>query len=456
MSYYRSYFDKNNTIIKDSQVNTAKNPTTEIFYGSGFSKFIFKVDFTDLIQKVVDGSFVVTPQTKHYLNLTNTIFGDETFLGAKRGTGRERATSFDLIIFKVPEDWDEGIGFDYEDSGYDYTTGNKTFNERPSNWFNKNSIDEWTQSGIYSTNPVIIDTIHFDNGNENLRSDITNYVNSIINGALDYGLGIAFASHFEGMNVSVDKSTAFFTKYTQTFFEPFVESVFDDRILDDRLNFIEKTDQNLYLYVNKETNFYDLDILPTVDILDSTKTPIVGLTGLLTEKIRKGVYKVTFGIDGLCDGKRFFYDVWKGVKVDGNSIGNITQKFVPKPYSSKFSIGENQTEVNKYVVQFSGIKQNEKIKSGEVRKVTTIFKSMNLSTNELFDQSYYRVFVKEGHTNVNVFDWTPMDVTSENSFMLDTSYLIPREYYLEIKGNKHNQEIFYENQIKFEIISERI
>ena len=148
--------------------------------------------------------------------------------------------------------------------------------------------------------------------------------------------------------------------------------------------------------------------------------------------------------------------MWKGVSVDGNSIGDITQKFVPKPYSSKFSIGENQTEVNKYVVQFSGIKQNEKIKSGEVRKVTTIFKSMNLSTNELFDQSYYRVFVKEGHTNVNVFDWTPMDVTSENSFMLDTSYLIPREYYLEIKGNKHNQEIFYENQIKFEIISERI
>jgi hypothetical protein len=52
MSYFRSYFEKNNTIIKNSQVNTAKNPTTEIFYGSGFSKFLFKVDFTDLISKV--------------------------------------------------------------------------------------------------------------------------------------------------------------------------------------------------------------------------------------------------------------------------------------------------------------------------------------------------------------------------------------------------------------------
>ena len=34
MSYFRSYFEKNNTILKNSYVNTAKNPTTEIFYGS--------------------------------------------------------------------------------------------------------------------------------------------------------------------------------------------------------------------------------------------------------------------------------------------------------------------------------------------------------------------------------------------------------------------------------------
>lgn len=83
MSYFRSYFEKNNTIIKNSQVNTAKNPTTEIFYGSGFSKFLFKVDFTDLISKVNSGEHVVNSDTTHTLHLTNTIFGDETFLGAK-------------------------------------------------------------------------------------------------------------------------------------------------------------------------------------------------------------------------------------------------------------------------------------------------------------------------------------------------------------------------------------
>ena len=111
MSYYRSYFEKNNTVIKNSQTNTAKNPTTEIFYGSGFSKFIFKVDFTSLTERVVGGDYVIDNNSTHKLHLTNTIFGDETFLGAKRGTGRERTTSFSLIIFKLTESWDEGVGF---------------------------------------------------------------------------------------------------------------------------------------------------------------------------------------------------------------------------------------------------------------------------------------------------------------------------------------------------------
>jgi hypothetical protein len=457
MSYYRSYFEKNNTILKGMKVNTAKNPSTEIFYGSGFSKFIFKIDLNGLKEKVSNGDYVLDNTTKHVLHMTNTIFGDETFLGAKRGTGRERTTSFKLVIFKVTQYWDEGAGFDYEDSGYDYTTGNNTFDIRPSNWFMRTTLDTWGAEGIYSNNPIVIATQNFDNGNENLEVDITPHINDVLTGTtIDQGLGIAFDPLYEDLTSEVDQSVAFFSKYTQTFFEPYLETKFEDRIVDDRENFIEKTDQNLFLYVNKETNFFDLDTLPAVDILDSTKTPISGLTDLTVTKVRKGVYRVTFGIDGLvCDGKKFFYDVWKGISVENNSFPNITQKFVPKPYSSKFSIGENQTEVNKYVVQYKGIKQNEKIKSGETRKVSVNFRTITKSTNVLFDEVFYRIYIKEGHTNVNVFDWTYLDVTNENSFMLDTSILIPREYYLEIKGVKHNEEIFYPNEIKFEIVSEK-
>jgi hypothetical protein len=457
MSYFRSYFEKNNTIIKDSLVNTAKNPTTEIFYGSGFSKFIFKVNFDDLQTKIDDGYLVINDNTKHYLKLTNCIFGDETFLGAERGTGRQRTNSFDLIVFKISEFWDEGLGFDYEDDVYDFTMGNKTFDERPSNYSNRTTLNTWTIDGIYDTSPVIIDTIHFDNGNENIDVDITDYVNGILmSGDTNHGLGIAFSVDYQDIESEIDQSVSFFTKYTQTFFEPFVESVFEDTIIDNRFDFVENFDQNLYLYVTKGTNFYDLDSEPIVDIYDSTNTPIIGLTGITTTKVRKGVYKVTFGITGItCDGKKFFYDKWKGLEIDGVQISDVTQKFIPKPFTSKYTIGSNQTELERYSIQFSGIKQNEKIKRGELRKIVVYFKSINYPKTQLFNEVYYRMFIKEGRTDVIVHDWTKIDVTNENSFTLDTSIYIPREYYIELKGKTHSEEIFYDEYIKFEILSEK-
>jgi hypothetical protein len=458
MSYFRSYFEKNNTIVKNSQVNTAKNPTTDIFYGKSFSKFIFKLDFTDLQNKIDNGDLVINNNTKHYLKMTNTIFGDETFLGAPRGNGKERTNSFDLILFKVPQFWDEGLGFDYEDEEFDFTVGNLTFDERPSNWYNRTTLNGWTTPGIYSTSPDVIQTIHFDNGNENINADITTYVNSIIvSGETNYGLGLAFSNDYQDFESEVDRSVAFFSKYTQTFFEPFVESVFDDRIEDDRNNFIEKLNQSLFLYVTKgASNFYDLDSLPTVDILDSNNTPITGLTNLTTTKIRKGVYKVSFGIDGIvCDGKKFFYDKWKNIEIDGVSLNDVTQKFIPKPYTSSLSIGSNPTNYDRYAIQFYGVKQNEKIKRGELRKIVVNFKSIQNKINILLDEVYYRIFIKEGKTEVTVHDWTLLDKTNENSFILDTSIYIPREYWVEIKAKINSDEIFYEEYIKFEIVSEK-
>jgi hypothetical protein len=456
MSYFRSYFEKNNTLIKDSQVNTAKNPTTELFWGSGFSKFIFKVDLSELTDKVTNGDLVVNSDTKHKLKMTNTIFGDEGLRGQNRSTGRQRATSFDLIVFKINESWDEGLGFDYDES-FDFTIGNKTFDKRPSNWFHRTTIDEWTTNGVYAGSPTIVATQHFDNGDENLDVDITDYINGIlVSGNTNNGLGIAFSVVFQDITSEIDQSVAFFTKYTQTFFEPFVESVFADTIEDNRHNFVEKMNQNLYLHITKGTNSYDLDELPIVDIVDASNNVVPGLGNLTTTKIKKGVYKVTFGIDGVtCDGKRFYYDKWKNLSLDGVDISDVSQKFIPKPYTALFTVGENQTELERYSIQFFGIKQGEKIKRGELRKVVVKFRSINVPKTQLFDKVYYRMFIKEGHTDVIVNDWTQLDVTNENSFTFNTSYLIPREYSIEIKGLTHSEEIFYNEPIKFEILSEK-
>jgi len=457
MSYHRSYFSKNNTIIKNSQVNTAKNPNTEIFYGSGFSKFIFQVDLTNLQNKINNGDLVLNENTKHYLHLTNTIFGDESLLGQLRGTQRQRTTSFDLLLFRIPEYWDEGVGFDYEEV-YDYTTGNVTFDVRPSNWEMRTSLSGWTVPGIYSgATYVEIDEIHFDNGNENIHVDVTNFINGILSGStINNGMGLAFTPAYEEVTSDNDQSVAFFTKYTQTFFEPYIETVFDDCIDDNRENFFIDTNRNLYLYVNYMGNAFDLDDLPTVDILNNLNVSITGLTGLTTTKIVKGVYKVTFKLSGqLCDGKRFYYDKWCNLKISGTTLSCITQKFVPKPFASFFEIGTNQTEINRYAIQYFGVKLNEKIKRGEKRKIVVTFRSINQSKSVLFNEVFYRIYIKEGKTQVNVFDWTKLDRTNENSFILDTGFMIPREYWIEIKARIQSEDIFYKDDIKFEIISEK-
>jgi len=462
MSYFRSYFEKNNTIIKNSQANTAKNPTTEIFYGSAFSKFLFKVDFTDLKNKVNSGELVVDTNTRHTLHLTNTIFGDEGQKGLNRTTGRDRTSSFDLIVFGLGQYWDEGLGYDYTDSSYDFVNGNRTFDERPSNWFYRTTLNQWSVAGVFHDSPTIIsgytgNKIHMDNGNENIDFDITPYVNGIISGDTNHGLGLSFAVVYQYLTPDRDQSVAFFTKYTQTFFEPYVNSHFEDTIMDNRDNFVEKIEQNLYLYVTKGTNFYNLDSTPTVDILDSNGSVITGLSGLTTTLIRKGVYKVTFTITTPeCDGKKFFTDHWKGVILDGNTIsGGVRQKFIPKPYTAGFTIGENQTELQRYAIQFFGIKQNEKIVSGEIRKVVITFKSIDVPKTVLLDEVYYRIYIEEGTTQVIVHDWTLLDKTNENSFQLDSSYLIPRQYFLQIKGKTHTEEIYYKESINFEIVSEK-
>jgi hypothetical protein len=197
--------------------------------------------------------------------------------------------------------------------------------------------------------------------------------------------------------------------------------------------------------------------MPRVDILDSNGNPIIGLEDvILVSQVKKGVYKVTFGIDGiLCDGKKFFYDNWTNLSIDGVELSDIRQKFIPKPFTTQYTIGENQTELQRYKIQYFGIKQGEKIKRGDIRKVIVTFKSLDVPKSVLFDEVYYRLYIKEGTTDVVVHDWTLLDKTNENSFYFNTSNYIPREYYLEIKAKTHTEEIYYNDSIKFEILSEK-
>ena len=258
MSINNSYFSKNNTIISNSLTNTGRNPVTELFYGSlaasqypnGFSRFIFDLDLTLLQEKVTDGtiSSTCTDSMVHTLRMINTSTFNLEELNTTTSQSRLRATSFDLVLFRIPSNqlWDEGVGYDFADLIYDYSNSDRNFSTRPSNWIQTTTLSGWTEQGIYNNRNTgtvpysaltIVDTQHFQFGNENVSFNMTSEINNILTGALSgvTGWGIAYLPQIENLTGLTDNyEVQFFTRHTQTFYEPFLETNYNDIIDDDR------------------------------------------------------------------------------------------------------------------------------------------------------------------------------------------------------------------------------
>jgi hypothetical protein len=399
--------------------------------------------------------------------VNTSTFND--YLNTSTSQGRQRATSFDLVLFRIPSPqlWDEGVGYDFADLLYEITN-DKNYSVRPTNWFQRTTLDNWTQQGIYDntgngvvnySDLTILDVQHFEFGNENISFDMSNEINSILDGTLTNvsGWGIAFKPQLENLTgLTENYEVQFFTRHTQTFYEPYLETSYDDIIEDDRNLFTLGKTNKLYLYVYDDGNPANLDSNPTVTISDSTGTPIFGLTSLSTCKKTKGVYEVTIppliGYKTPCT----FFDKWGGLYLNGFPLSDIQNEFTIYPTKNSIQIGSTSSADPKlYGFDFYGLKQDEKIYNTDIRKVGVIIKQA-FSTQKLLQKvdAYYRIYVREGQTEVEVQDWTKINRTpNEYYFIFDTRDKIPNEYYVDMKVISSGEINTYKKQIKFQIVN---
>jgi len=489
MSINNSYFSRNNTLISNSFVNTGRNPVMELFYGEGslvnpigYTRFIFDLDLTLLKEKVAQGiiSTGCTTNMKHTLRMTNTSYFDKEYLNGTTSQGRLRATSFDLILFRIPyvnldpdqpQNWDEGVGYDY----YDVITGipnDKNYSDRPSNWYQTTTIGVWEQPGIYSnTNSItgngvnysaltIVDTQHFEFGDENIEFDMTNEINDLLQGGIPncVGWGIAYVPQVENLSGTTGTySVGFFTRHTQTFYEPFLETTYDDLIEDDRNSFSLGKANKLYLYIYEDGDFKNLDRPPLVTISDASGDPIAGLINLTACTKTKGVYEITIppllGYKTPCT----FQDTWTNIVMDGFVLPDVYNDFVLYPVQKNIQIGTSTNDPKVYGFDFFGIKQDEKILNTDIRKVGVIIKQA-YTTNKMLPkvEAFYRIYVREGTTEVQVQDWSKLNRTpNEYYFIFDTRDKIPNEYYVDLKVISSGEVNTYKRTIKFQIVNKK-
>lgn len=456
----RTYFDRNNTIIYNNITNVGRNPITELYYGgsgaaNSYTRFIFQFDETRIQELYDNKTYPDLTKLKHTLRLTNTGAFDTDLLGKTTCKGKDRACSFDLIVFPITQDWDEGNGYDYGDCTY-IGEGSQSF--CASNWIEAQTNTNWTEAGVYSGSPTVLATQHFEQGNENIEIDITSIVNGYLTGDTNYGLGIAFTKALEATETTKHQYVGFFTRHTQTFYEPFVETIYQDTVNDDRSDFYIDKDNELYLYSNLGGVPTNLDALPGVVIRDGNGNIYQNIPSSAVTQVTKGVYKVSVNVSGNTDNVDCigFTDTWTGITINGVSRPDIELDFVLRDSNKYYNIGDNYSLPKKVGLSVSGIKLDERIYRGDIRRVNISTRiPYTIDQKQVVDSLKYRLYVKEGRNEFTVINFQEVNMANNaNYFLLDTQSLVPGTYYLDIKVESNQEVTTTKEVISFDIVSQ--
>ena len=110
-----------------------------------------------------------------------------------------------------------------------------------------------------------------------------------------------------------------------------------------------------------------MDHNPTVQIYNNSGEILDTLSG---SQVTRGVYCVCFSIP--CDTYStpcLFKDCWSNLVIAGNCQTTVCNKFTLRANEDYFNIGTNAGLPKKYGYSVYGIKRDEKIVNGDIRKV---------------------------------------------------------------------------------------
>jgi hypothetical protein len=461
MRYNRTYFDKDNVIVKNSTINEGANPIVKLFYGGTntlpiYSRYLFHFN-ESYLKDIFDNCGLGDLQNvTHTLKLKPTLFfGDNV--------ERCFASQYTLCLFKIEQEWVEGCGssFGCEDECNIIQKKYCDPSHSPSNWYNATPTTLWEEEGVFDN--ITGDTVYLQCVNvgcdvdcDYISFDLTHEVNDMLTGdTVNFGYGIALNSNFELFPAEQTKYIGFYGRETSTFYEPFLETVNDIKIEDSRADFINGNMNKLYLTVKKNGTRVNLDNFPVVTIINDSDEVVFQTSGYCVDM---GVYCADVILTGdTVDCSGMYTDRWEMLSVGGVDIGYIDQEFEVKPLSQMFDFGNNIGEDIKYGFRFRGINRGEKIKSGDIRRLYVDgYREFDPKKKVSLDSVMYRIYKKEGCNEHDIIGWCFMDKLNCDHFIdIDTSWMIKGEYFIDFKAVLNGIERTYNEEVYFDILNEK-
>lgn len=472
------FLDKTNTIIEGDRNNYGLNPILSLGYGNGLMRGILYFDLKNIKDLVNDKTFSNLEKLTFTLKMTNcfSINGVPYEKKLIRGleTYGERACSCDVILFKLPCKFDEGRGFDFIEDFWVHDA--KSTSTEGSSWFGPKTMLPWSDVFIQDYNPkkdiggiyskeklseeyvkfkndeesIIIGEQHFDFGNENLSIDITKYVIECINNKNDIntGLCLAFSPYYENIKRDKMQCLDFFTDHTNTFFHPYIEANYSEYIKDDRINFIKSNKSKLYLYVYSDGELTNLDNIPSCTIEENSYEVKQASKGVYFAEISNETYDLVEDY--------VYYDKWSEIALNGVKQDDVELEFYVQPKQKRITIGSSASVKNNVVPSVYGINDLEDLTQHEIREVVVDFREkFTLDKRLLLTNCEYRLYVKDGESEITVIDFQPIEMANDiNYFLIHTMDLIPNRYFIDIKAKTGRETLFFKDVLKFNIVSD--
>lgn len=139
------FLDKTNTILENSLQNLGLNPIISVGYGQFLMRGLLHFDINEIKELINDKTFADPSKLKFTLKMTNCFSVDtvpyDKPIHISPDFLFDRATSFDLMLFKLPMNFDAGRGFDYKDDFY--IQQKLAYAEDGSNWYFASKFVPW-------------------------------------------------------------------------------------------------------------------------------------------------------------------------------------------------------------------------------------------------------------------------------------------------------------------------
>lgn len=379
-----------------------------------YSRILLDFNFSDILDYFGD-------------SITSNSFTATLFLTQLKYDEFEHSMDFNIDLFPLTGSWVGGYNASefFDEDGY-------------ANWNYKSNGQLWDVPGGDFVSTSLTSTTHLEDGYEDVKFDVTEYVDAYIKTKLGLtGAPAEFSttSDFRGFLLKFNKEglssfseyKRFYSAYTHTIYNPKILITIDNGVYeyDNRQRFIFGKQQNLYFPYKIDGTLQSVDISNIVFSVKRDESTITSITASLS--VSNGLIKSSFIIpQSEFSATSSYYDVWS--ISGGNSItgkffavtesdvvgldmvsltGNLNKNYVSHNPITKVGVASSYNSIMYYdSIQYMKFFPYIKNKRG-VDNIGLIF------NNELiFPEELYVKFI-DAESNYDWTDWIRLDLIGD-------------------------------------------